>query len=122
MDRRVFIQRSLQATIAATVVSGATAPLVWAATADALTLFDPRFPRARAYAAALANDRRLLAVNGDPSELALLLNRTDDALVLQGVTTETLPFYLQHRNRYLDSRVLQVSRLNQDLFVWTYRR
>jgi hypothetical protein len=90
--------------------------------ADVLTFYDPRFPRSRRLALALPRAARPGPVRGDPSGILSLLTpprHATEQLLLQGVTTETVPFCLEQFARCQDDARLECRRLDRDLFAWT---
>ena len=90
--------------------------------ADVLTFYDPRLPRSRLLALALPRASRPGPVGGDPSAILSLVTpprHATEELLLQGVTTETVPFCLEQFARgHCDAR-LECRRLDRDLFAWT---
>jgi hypothetical protein len=100
--------------------SPAQAPASAASSPSTLTLFDPRFERARDMAAALAAGGMTRPVNGDATEIMLWLSSTRHSgqeILLQGVTLGSIPFCLGHRD---PGAVRVTRRLDRDLFVWSF--
>jgi hypothetical protein len=96
------------------------APARAASSPPTLTLFDPRFERARDMAAALAAGGMTRPVNGDATEIMLWLSATRHSgqeILLQGVTLGSIPFCLGHRD---PGAVRVTRRLDRDLFVWSF--
>ena len=80
------------------------------------TVYDPRFPLALDTAQPFAIDGHVEPVGSDPTGLALWLRGVDCRdPVIQGVTTEVVPFCLGQLNPH---RALRIERLGRDLFYW----
>ena len=89
-----------------------------------LTLYDERFARAFKLASRMAGSGALRVVQGDATSFASLLHRNDTVaapIVIQGVTTESVPFCLHQLCRTGQRPALQIQRVDQDLFTWTLR-
>ena len=120
MNRRLFIQ----SVCATTAVCGGVARAVRASTGHAgadkmFTLYDPRFPHSRAQAALLAPQSTLRAIAGDVSNLVPIIESTP--LDIAGVTTESVPFCLEQLMSVAHRPVLNMRRLDADLFAWTLK-
>ena len=120
MNRRMFIQSVCVTTVAcAGGASAAGASTGLASTQPMLVLYDPRFPKSRAAAQRLAPRSTLRAITGDVSELVPTIMSTP--LEISGVTTESVPFCLQHLSSVAQQPVLELRRLDADLFAWTLK-
>jgi hypothetical protein len=122
MQRRLFIQSGL-AVVAASL--GSSRAGTRADTADraaaTLTFYDPRFPKSREAANEFQPGSPLRPIQGDASDLAILLLTLATAhqpLIVAGVTTESIPFCLQQMPCSSSAMPLQMQRLDGDLFVW----
>jgi hypothetical protein len=120
LTRREFIQSTLR--IAASMgVLGVATPVFDAADIPLLTLYDPRFDKARQTAEALARGSALWTVGSDITDLAQVLledTHTSRGVVIIGVTTESVPFCLRQLGRSAGQATLDCQRMDQDLFIW----
>lgn len=86
------------------------------------TFHDARFAEARRLASALPGADTVQAIGADMTHLLGFLHPDrlrDGGFRLQGVTTETVPFCLEHAlPRHAGLRVESV-RLDRDLFAWS---
>jgi hypothetical protein len=120
MNRRMFIQSVGATTVAcAAVASDATASTELASTQTMFALYDPRFPNSRAQAELLAPRSNLRAIAGEVSDLAKIIGLTP--LDIAGVTTESVPFCLEQLLSVAHRPVLNMRRLDADLFAWTLK-
>lgn len=125
MNRRRFIQSACVTTVACVVVTGeAEAGTGLAGAQTMFALYDPRFPQSRAAAESLAPGSTLRPIAGDISDLVPIVLSTEvrgAPLEAVGVTTESVPFCLQQLLRLDPRPVLEMRRLDADLFAWTLR-
>jgi hypothetical protein len=120
MNRRLFIQSICVTTVACTgVTSEATAGMERARTQTMFALYDSRFPKSRAAAELLAPHSKLRAIAGDVSDLVPIIGSTP--LDIAGVTTESVPFCLEQLLSFAHRPVLNMRRLDADLFAWTLK-
>lgn len=118
MNRRLFIQAACATTAAcAGVACEAGASTRQAGAHTMFTLYDPRFPNSRAQAELLAPHSTLRAIAGDVSNLVPIIGSTP--LDVAGVTTESVPFCLEQLLSLAHRPVLNMRRLDADLFAWT---
>ncbi len=120
LSRRQFIGASAQAALLGTLAATLKPLTAFAVDEGAITtLFDPRFPGARARALELAGAGRLCPTGGDPTGLVLqaLQGRPASARRLQGVTTESVPFCLR---QLAPQAHLRQRRIDRDLFEWSF--
>mgnify|MGYP003348099440 CR=1 FL=1 len=120
MTRRRLFALGLGGAAAAAVTvttSGTTEPR----RPSVLTFFDPRFGASSSLARALPAAGPLVAVESEIGHLVAIdwQALADGTLRLQGVTTEIVPFCLEHaipRHAGLRARV---ERVDRDLFSWS---
>ena len=121
----MFIQSVCVTTVAcvgAASAAGASAGL--AGDQPIFTLYDPRFPQSRTAAERLAPRSTLRPIAGDVSELVPILLSTgarSAPLDIAGVTTESVPFCLEQLLSFSHQPVLEMRRLDADLFAWTLK-
>ena len=124
IKRRHFIARSTACLLAPVALNW---PSLTALAAphphDDYVFFDERFEKARRLAAAWPVSSRAVAVQGDITPWSDVLGRapSERLLQLRGVTTESFRFcaaILVGDRAQVD---LQVSRIDQDLVLWTMR-
>ena len=125
MNRRMFIQSVFVTTVAcvgAASAAGTSAGL--AGDQTIFTLYDPRFFKSRAAAELLAPRSTLRPIAGDVSELVPILLSTEARsapIDVAGVTTESVPFCLEQLLSFSHQPVLEMRRLDADLFAWTLK-
>lgn len=121
----MFIQSVFVTTVAcAGVASEARTSAGLAGDQTIFTLYDPRFPKSRAAAELLAPRSALRPIAGDVSELVPILLSTEARsapIDVAGVTTESVPFCLEQLLSFSHQPVLEIRRLDADLFAWTLR-
>lgn len=122
MERRHFIQAAASSVLLPSLLAWPRLP---PARADHVYAFvDERFERARRVAAAWRESGRLIAVQGDITPFwrrGLERAAREKALSLRGITTESFRFCLSvllSEHGVVDARV---SRVDQDLLLWTMR-
>jgi hypothetical protein len=113
LDRREF----LLATAAGCALAGIMP--AEAATAPDLVLYDPRFPAALEIAWRTAPAAKLQAAAGHVGGIDTRF--LAPGAMVSGVTTEAVPFCLQHLIRLPHRATVESRRLDRDLFVWTLR-
>lgn len=126
MKRRNFIGSSLAPVFLSqkSLAGIFSAPEFTAPSPDHL-FFDERFSRAQPLATGLAGwekAQKLHAVRGDITPVWnswLKQASRDDSLVIQGVTSESFVFCLEHLLRMSHALELSVQRLDRDLLAWS---
>jgi hypothetical protein len=120
VGRRLFVGLGLSALGGSLLASDAGLIFPLPETAD-LTLFDPRFPHARALVLQIARGGRVLPIAGDPTDTALWFQSraaTRARTCIQGVTPESVPFCLR---QIVPHAPLSIRRIDRDLFAWAVR-
>lgn len=121
----MFIQSVFVTTVACVgAASAARTSLGFTGDQTIFTLYDPRFPKSRAAAELIAPCSTLRPVAGDVSELVpILLSREARSAPIDvaGVTTESVPFCLEQLLIFSHQPVLDMRRLDADLFAWTLK-
>jgi hypothetical protein len=119
LDRRRFLHGV--AAIGVLPAIGYGAPQQGGFPSACLTLYDERFAQARMIVSSLAAGGPTRNVDGDPTDVALLLTSARErgrTLDLRGITVESIPFCLAgHAPR----GNLRIHRLDRDLFIWEFR-
>jgi len=123
LTRRQLLAAGLGAGAAAALGSlGAAARTAAVPVGSVQTFYDRRFARSRLLAAALPQAARPTPVQGDVTALLGLVGparRLAGPMVLQGVTTEIVPFCLEQYARTHHEVRLESRRLDRDLFAWS---
>lgn len=121
----MFVQSVCVTAVAcADVASAARTNLGFTGDQTIFTLYDPRFPKSRAAAEFLAPRSTLRPIAGDVSELVPILLSTEARgapIDAAGVTTESVPFCLEQLLSFSHQPVLEMHRLDADLFAWTLK-
>jgi hypothetical protein len=124
INRRHFIGGSVASTFAATTLDWPSRSAIAAPLPQSdFAFFDERFEKARRIAATWQPSNGSVAVQGDITPWSDVLDRAsrERPLQLRGVTTESFRFcaaILVGERAQVD---LQVSRIDQDLVLWTMR-
>lgn len=124
ITRRQLLAAGMNTTVIAALGGFAARADAFPDIAHIKTFYDPRFDQSVILARALPGTSKLQPITGDPS--TILMPRPsgefghNDAIRMQGVTTETVPFCLEHLSRSYHRQVrLRTCRLNRDLFAWS---